>query len=134
VAPGATTTLCVTKGATRRKVRQSRVVRWIIVVKNCGEHAAHGVTVTDRLRKGAWFRTRGGGTLIDGQLRWRTGRLAAGARTTYRIKTRFRRNARPGRYVNSATADGDNTQRATGRGSTPVKSSHDRGSTSAALR
>jgi hypothetical protein len=98
------------------------MLRWTIAVKNCGERAAPGVSVTDRLRQGASFKSRDGGSLVDGRLGWKAGTLAAGARKTYTITTRFSANARPGRYMNSATADGDNTQPATGRGSTAVKS------------
>jgi hypothetical protein len=98
------------------------VVRWTIVVKNCGAHAALRVSVTDRLRKGARFKRRGGGRLIRGQLSWRTGTLATGASKTYRIATRFNRKTRYGRYINRAIADGTNTRPATGRGSTVVKS------------
>jgi hypothetical protein len=98
------------------------VVRWTIVVKNCGAHAALGVSVTDRLRKGARLKRRGGGRLVRGQLRWRTGTLATGASKTYTIATRFNRKAHAGRYINRAIADGTNTRPATGRGSTVVKS------------
>ncbi len=117
-----TTTLCVTNRAGRLKVRPGGLVRWTIVVKNCGDRAASGVSVTDHLRKGASVKTRGGATLVRRSLKWKTGTLAPGARKTYRITTRFSPNARTGRYINRATADGDNTQPSTGQGSTTVKS------------
>jgi uncharacterized repeat protein (TIGR01451 family) len=84
------------------------LVRWTIVVKNCGHHTALGVSVTDRLRKGTRV--------------WNTGTLAAGASRTYTVTTRISRNARLGRYLNRATADGNNTEPTTGMGSTTVKS------------
>lgn len=108
----------VTKKASRRKVRRGRSISWTIVVRNCGEHAASEVSVTDRLRRGATFKTGAGGRLADGRLSWKLPSLAPGARRTYRIKTRFNRNARLGRYINSATADAHNAQFATGHGST----------------
>jgi uncharacterized repeat protein (TIGR01451 family) len=116
-----TTRLCVTNRAHRGTVRRGGVVRWTIVVNNCGERAASGVSVRDRVRKGASLRTRGGGALVRGQLRWRIGTLAPGASKTYKITTRFDKNARIGRYVNRATAEGDNTQPTTGQGSTTVR-------------
>jgi hypothetical protein len=64
--------------------------------------------------------SRGGGSFVHGQLRWQAGTVAAGASKTYTITTRFSRNASLGRYINSATAAGDNAQLATGRGSTAV--------------
>ena len=45
--------LCVTDEANVRKVRPGGFVKWTIVVKNCGALAASGISVTDRLRKGA---------------------------------------------------------------------------------
>jgi uncharacterized repeat protein (TIGR01451 family) len=117
-----TRTLCVTNKPSRREVRRGRVVRWTIVVRNCGQRAASGVWVTDRPRRGATFEARGGGSLIGGQLRWTTGTLAPGEHKTYKITTRFRHNARTGKYINRATADGDNTRRTTGQGSTTVRS------------
>ncbi len=123
VAPVAdTTTLCVTNTASRHKVRQGGLVRWTIVVKNCGERAASGVSVTNRLGAGASFRTRGGGTLIRRRLGWNTGTLAPGVSKIYSITTRFSPNSRPGRYINRATADADNTRPATGQGWTTVTS------------
>ena len=117
-----TTTLCVAKRANRRKVRRGGLVRWTIVVRNCGEHAASGVRVSDRLRKGARFSTRGGGSLVLGQLQWKPGTLAPGARKTYSFTTRISTKARLGRFINRATADGDNTHSTTGQGSITIKS------------
>jgi uncharacterized repeat protein (TIGR01451 family) len=114
------TTMCVTKRAGRRNVHQGALLIWTIVVRNCGEHAAHGVTVADRLRKGATVRTRGGARLVDGRLEWKPGTLSPGARRTYKVTTRFARNAHPGRYVNRATVGGDNAGLATARSSTTV--------------
>jgi uncharacterized repeat protein (TIGR01451 family) len=116
-----TTTLCVTKSASRRSVRQGGLVRWTIVVKNCGDRAASGVSVTDRLRKGARFKTRAGGSLTPGKRVWQVGTLAAGATRTYRVTTRIWRNARTGRYVNRVRADGNNTPPTTAQGSTKVR-------------
>jgi uncharacterized repeat protein (TIGR01451 family) len=118
--PDAPTRLCVRTRAGRHNVHRGALLIWTIVVRNCGEHAAHGVTVTDRLRKGATVRTRGGAKLVDGRLEWKPGTLAPGARRIYRITTRFARNARAGKYVNRATADGHNTDLTTARGSTTV--------------
>jgi uncharacterized repeat protein (TIGR01451 family) len=117
-----TTTLCVTKSASRRSVRQGGLVRWTIVVKNCGDRAASGVSVTDRLRKGARFKTRAGGSLTLGKRVWQAGTLAAGATRTYRVTTRISRNARTGSYVNRVRADGNNTPPTTAQGSTKVRS------------
>ena len=100
-------TLCVTNTPSRRTVRQGGSVRWTMVVENCGQLAASGISVTGRPGRGATFG-------------WRTGTLAPGARRTYTITTRLSRTARPGRYVNRVTADGDNTLPTTGRGSTTV--------------
>jgi uncharacterized repeat protein (TIGR01451 family) len=116
-----TTTLCVTDRASRSTVRQGGLVAWTIVVRNCGDRAASGVSTTDRLRTGATFKALGGGSLVAGQVRWTLGTLAPGAIVTYRIVSRFSRDARPGTYVNSATADGDNTRPAVGRGSTAIR-------------
>ncbi len=121
VAPLAdTTTLCVTKKANRRNVHHGESVRWTIVVRNCGERVASGVSVVDRLHRGATFQTRGA-RAAGRRLRWETGTLAPGARKTYRIITRFNARASFGRYVNSATADADNTHPATAHGSTTLK-------------
>jgi hypothetical protein len=98
------------------------LVRWTIVVKNCGDRAASGVSVTDRLRKGARFKTRAGGSLTPGKRVWQVGTLAAGATRTYRVTTRMWRNARTGRYVNRVRADGNNTPPTTAQGSTKVRS------------
>jgi uncharacterized repeat protein (TIGR01451 family) len=116
-----TTTLCVTNKASRRAVRRGGVVGWTIVVKNCGVRSASGVSVTDRLRKGASFKARGGGSLVAGQLRWNAGTLPAGASKTYKITTRMSTSARLGSYLNRATAEGANTRPASGRGSTAVR-------------
>ena len=91
-------------------------------MKNCGSRAASGVSVTDYLRKGASFKTRGGRNLVRRLLGWKPGTLAPGARRTYKFTTWVSPNARPGRYINRATADGDNTRPTTGQGSTTVKS------------
>jgi uncharacterized repeat protein (TIGR01451 family) len=117
-----TTTLCLTKRASRRMVRQGGLVRWTIVVSNCGNVVASRVSVVDRLSKGATFTTRGGGRLVRGQLVWKAGTLAPGARRVYRVTTRFGPNARPGRYVTRATADAGNSPPTTRRGSTTVRS------------
>ncbi len=116
---GATTKLCVSTTAGRRKVRRGGLVGWTIVVTNCGQAVAAGVQVTDRLRRGASFASLGGGTLADGQLGWRTDSLAPGARATYRITTRL--NRRGGTYVNRVVADGANTAPSVGQGSTSVR-------------
>jgi uncharacterized repeat protein (TIGR01451 family) len=121
VAPSAdVTTLCVTNRASRRKVRQGGLIRWTIVVENCGQLDASGVSVTAPPGRGATFGTRGGGSLVRGQMRWKAGTLSPGARRSYTITTRLSPNARRGRYVNRATADGDNTPPTTGHGSTTV--------------
>ena len=112
----------MTNRASRRKVRQGGSVGWTIVVKNCGERAASGVSVTNRLEAGASFGTRGGGTLIRGRLGWKTGTLAPGVSKTYSITTRFSPNSRPGRYINRARADAHNSRPATGQGWTTVTS------------
>jgi uncharacterized repeat protein (TIGR01451 family) len=112
----------MTNEAGRNKVRQGGLVRWTIVVRNCGANAASGVSVTARLRSGATFAARGGGRLVRGRLGWQTGRLAAGARQTYSFTTRIGTTVRPGTYVNVATAEGDNTGPATGRGSITIMS------------
>jgi uncharacterized repeat protein (TIGR01451 family) len=117
-----TTRLCVTNNASRRTVRRGGSVRWTIVVRNCGDRAASGVAVTARVRKGATFTSGGGAKLAGGRLGWTTGTLAPGARETYRFTTRIRTNARPGKYVNVASAVGRNTPSTTGTGSTTVKS------------
>ncbi len=96
------------------------MVRWTIVVRNCGRRAATGVSVTDRLRTGATVRTRGSGTLVGERLRWKTGTLAPGARKIYRFTTRISAKTSTGRYVNRATADGDNAPPASGQGSITV--------------
>jgi uncharacterized repeat protein (TIGR01451 family) len=117
VTPAAiTTTLCVTNMANRGTVRQGGSVKWTIVVTNCGQRAAAGVSVTDRLRKGASLVTRGGGRLVRGQLRWNIGILAPGASRSYEFLTRFGKHARAGKHINRATAVGENTGRATGQG------------------
>jgi uncharacterized repeat protein (TIGR01451 family) len=121
VAPPTMTMLCVTKKADRSSVHQGGLVTWTIFVTNCGELPADGVSVTDRLPKGATFENRGGGSWINGQLVWTTGTLATGASKAYTITTRFSRHARPRTYFNSATADGDNTQPSSGRGSTVIQ-------------
>jgi uncharacterized repeat protein (TIGR01451 family) len=123
--PADTTTLCVTKKASRRNVHQGESVRWTIVVTNCGERVASGVSVVDRLHTGATFQTRGA-RAAGRRLRWETATLAPGARKTYRIITRFNARAPFGRYVNSATADADNAQPTTGHGSTTLRPTSDR--------
>jgi uncharacterized repeat protein (TIGR01451 family) len=114
------TTLCVTNTADRRKVRQGGLIRWTIVVENCGQFDASGVSVTDRHGGGARFGTGGGGSRVPGQVRWSTGTLAPGARRTYSIATRLIPGGRLGRYITQATADGDNAPPTTGHGSTIV--------------
>ena len=77
--PADTTTLCVTNKASRRRVPRGGLVRWTIVVTNCGERTATGVFVSDRLRTGAKPKTRGSGALAGDQLVWKTGTLGPGA-------------------------------------------------------
>jgi hypothetical protein len=116
-----TTKLCVTDTANVPKVRQAGFVTWIIVVKNCGAHAAVGVAVTSRLRKGASLAHGGGAGTVGRPLRWNTGTLAPGARVTYKVGIRINRDARTGKYVNRAIADGHNTRPSSGQGSTIVR-------------
>jgi uncharacterized repeat protein (TIGR01451 family) len=115
-----TTTLCVTNTPSDRNVRRGGLVTWTIVVRNCGEHAASAVSVSDRLRKGASLKTRGGGTLVRGRLEWTIRTLAVGARRTYRVVTRIARHVRMGTFTNHVTVDAKNTESAIGRGSTTV--------------
>ena len=115
-------TLCVTNDAGRSRVRPGGLVHWTVVVRNCGGRAASGVSVGDRLRSGATFATRGGGRIVRRRLGWKVGLLAPGARRTYRFTTRIGRHAGRGTYVNVATAEGDNTRSASGRGSITVTS------------
>jgi uncharacterized repeat protein (TIGR01451 family) len=113
------TSLCVTKKASRRKVRRGGLVRWTIVVSNCGVHSATGVRLTDRLHH-ATLLPNGGGTRVGGRLEWQAGTLAAGASAAYRITTRLTRRAPLGRYVNRATVGGDNARTLTGSGAVTV--------------
>ena len=93
---------------------------WTIVVKNCGASTASGVSVTDRLRKGASLAHGGNVGTVGSRLRWNTGTLAPGASVTYTISTRLTSTARAGKYLNRAIADGDNTEPSSGQGSTIV--------------
>ena len=112
----------MTNRASRGKVRRGGSTRWTIVVKNCGQITASGVSVSDRPGRGASFGARGGGRLVRGRLVWSTGTLAPGARKVYTITTRLSSSAHPGRHVNRATADGDNARPTTGEGWTTVVS------------
>ena len=91
-------------------------------MENCGPFDATGVSVTERHGGGASFGSGGGGSRVRGQLRWDTGTLAPGARRIYSMTTRLSPGARPGRFVTTATADGDNAPPTTRHGSTTVVS------------
>lgn len=113
------TKLCIGKEAGRVKVRQGKSVTWTIRVRNCGNHRARKVAVTDPLLGDTTLGRHRGATLVRGALVWRIGTMKPGRARTLKVTMRFDRDARRGRHVNRVSAKAANAK--TARASASVR-------------